>query len=62
MPSKSRIIYMGGAEKEGNRELEYENCPVINFTRDVDQICSAIEYVIKNKENIRKDDLQCFIR
>ena len=49
------IIYMGGAEKEGNRELGYEKCPVINLTRDVDQICSAIECVIKNKENIEDD-------
>lgn len=45
-------IYMGGAEPEGNKELGYENCPVINLTRNVDQICEAIEYIIANKEKI----------
>lgn len=47
-------IYMGGAEPEGNKELEYEECPVINLTRDVDQICEAIEYVIANKNKIEE--------
>lgn len=48
------IIYMGGAEPEGNNELGYKECPVINLTRDVDQICSAIEYIINNKERIEE--------
>lgn len=47
-------IYMGGAEVEGNSELGYENCPVINLTRNVDQICQAIESVIANKERIEE--------
>ena len=47
-------IYMGGAEPEGNKELGYENCPVINLTRNVDQICEAIEYVIANKDKIEE--------
>lgn len=47
-------IYMGGAEPEGNKELEYENCPVINLTRNVNQICEAIEYVIANKDKIEE--------
>lgn len=47
-------IYMGGAEPEGNNELGYIDCPVINLTRDVDQICNAIEYVIANKDRIEQ--------
>lgn len=47
-------IYMGGAEPEGNQELGYEECPVINLTRDVNQICEAIEYVIVNKHRIEE--------
>lgn len=47
-------IYMGGAEPEGNKELGYEDCPVINLTRDVNQICEAIEYVIENKDKIEE--------
>ena len=47
-------IYMGGAEPEGNKELGYEDCPVINLTRDVDQICEAIEYVIAHRDKIEE--------
>ncbi|SEA75374.1 Glycosyltransferase involved in cell wall bisynthesis [Xylanibacter ruminicola] len=47
-------IYMGGAESEGNKELGYEDCPVMNLTKDVDQICSAIEYVIANRDKIEE--------
>ena len=47
-------IYMGGAEPEGNKELGYEDCPVINLTRSVDQICEAIEFVIQNRDKIEE--------
>ena len=39
---------------EGNKELGYEECPVINLTKDVDKICSSIEYVIANREKIEE--------
>ena len=29
---------MGGAEPEGNKELDYEDVPVVNIKADVDQI------------------------
>ena len=53
------IIYMGGAEPEGNNELGYVDCPVINLTKDVDQICSAIEWIIDNKDKIEQLGLTC---
>lgn len=48
------IIYMGGAEPEGNLELQYKDCPVINLTKNVDQICEAIVYVIEHKDQIEE--------
>lgn len=46
-------IVMGGAEPEGNKELGIEGVnPVFNITNNVDQICSQIEYIIKNKDKI----------
>jgi glycosyltransferase involved in cell wall biosynthesis len=45
-------IVLGGAEKEGNEELELLNNPVINIVPDVDQICDAIESLIKNKDSL----------
>ncbi len=48
-------VVMGGAEPEGNRELEIEGVnPVINLKPDVDQVCAQIEYVIKNKDKIEE--------
>lgn len=53
------IIYMGGAEPEGNAELDYVDCPVINLTRNVEQICKAIEHIIANKDRIEEMGLAC---
>lgn len=46
------IVCMGGAEPIGNIELGYEDCPVVNITNNVDQICEAIEYVISRKAEL----------
>lgn len=52
--AKGKIV-MGGAEPEGNRELGIEGVnPVFNLKPDVDQICSQIEYIIKNKDKIEQ--------
>lgn len=52
--AKGKII-MGGAEPEGNKELGIENVnPVFNITNNVNQICSQIEYIIKNKDKIEE--------
>ena len=48
---KGKIV-MGGAEPEGNKELEYEDVPVVNIKADVDQICDAIEDIISRKAEI----------
>ena len=48
---KGKVV-MGGAEPEGNKELEYENVPVINICANVDQICQAIEDLIARKDEI----------
>ena len=48
---KGKII-MGGAEPEGNKELGYEDVPVVNICADVDQICAAIENIISHKDEI----------
>lgn len=48
-------IVMGGAEPEGNVELGISDVnPVFNIEPNVDQICSQIEYIIKNKDKIEK--------
>ncbi len=47
-------VCMGGAEPEGNKELGYKYNPVFNITSDIDQICSQIEYIIKNKDRIEE--------
>lgn len=43
-------IVLGGAEREGNEELGLMDNPVINIVPDVNQICEAIEFLIKNKD------------
>ena len=48
---KGKVV-MGGAEPEGNNELEYEDVPVVNITANVDQICDAIESVIAKKDQL----------
>ncbi len=48
---KGKVV-MGGAEPEGNKELGYEDVPVVNICADVDQICEAIESVIARKDEI----------
>lgn len=48
---KGKVV-MGGAEPEGNKELGYEDVPVINICADVDQICHAIENLIEKKNEI----------
>jgi len=56
--AKGKIV-MGGAEPEGNRELGIEGVnPVFNLKPDVDQICSQIEYIIKNKDKIEQWGLE----
>ena len=50
---KGKIV-MGGAEPEGNKELGYEDVPVVNICADVNQICSAIEDVINKKDEIEE--------
>lgn len=50
---KGKIV-MGGAEPEGNKELEYEDVPVVNIKADVNQICDAIEEVIARKNEIEE--------
>jgi hypothetical protein len=45
-------IVMGGAEPLANIELGYQYNPIYNLTNDVDQICSCIEDVIRNKDEI----------
>ena len=47
-------IVMGGAEKEGNNELDLQDNPVINITPDVDQICNEMEKLIKIKDSFEK--------
>lgn len=48
-------LVMGGAEPDGNKELGIEGVnPVFNITNDVEQICSQIEYIIKNKDKIEE--------
>ena len=54
---KGKVV-MGGAEPEGNKELGYENVPVINIIADVDQICNAIEDLIERKNEIEKLGLE----
>lgn len=52
--AKGKIV-MGGAEPEGNVELGIDGVnPVINIKPDVDQICSQIEFIIKNKDKIEQ--------
>lgn len=52
--AKGKIV-MGGAESEGNRELDIEGVnPVFNLKPDIDQICSQIEYVINNRDKIEE--------
>ena len=48
--AKGKIV-LGGAEKEGNEELELLDNPVINIVPDVNQICDVIEYLINNKDS-----------
>lgn len=48
---KGKIV-MGGAEPEGNKELDYEDVPVVNIKADVDQICNAIEDIISKRDEI----------
>ena len=56
--AKGKIV-MGGAEPEGNKELGIDGVnPVINIKLDVDQICSQIEYIIKNKKIIEQLGLE----
>ena len=56
--AKGKIV-MGGAEPEGNKELGIEGVnPVFNLEHNVDQICSQIEYVIKNKDKIEQWGLE----
>ena len=50
---KGKVV-MGGAEPEGNTELEYEDVPVINICANVDQICKAIENLIDRKNDIKE--------
>lgn len=50
---KGKIV-MGGAEPEGNRELDYEDVPVVNIKADVNQICDAIEDIISKKDKIEE--------
>lgn len=51
---KGKVV-MGGAEPAGNRELGIDGVnPVINLCPDVDQICSCIEDVIKNRDKIEE--------
>lgn len=47
-------VCMGGAEPESNTELGYAYNPVFNITSDVNQICTQIEYIIRNKERIEE--------
>lgn len=56
--AKGKIV-MGGAEPEGNRELEIEGVnPVFNLKPDVDQICEQIEYIIQHKDKIEQWGLE----
>lgn len=47
-------IVMGGAEPIANKELGLEWNPVINLCPDVDQICSSIEMVINQRDQIER--------
>lgn len=51
--AKGKIV-MGGAEPIANKELGLEWNPVYNLCPDVDQICSCMEDVIRNKEQIEE--------
>jgi glycosyltransferase involved in cell wall biosynthesis len=51
--AKGKIV-MGGAEDVASKELEYNFCPAINLTRNVDQIISEIENVIENRNKIEE--------
>lgn len=56
--AKGKIV-MGGAEPEGNKELGIDGVnPVVNIKLDVNQICSQIEYIIKNKNIIEQLGLE----
>lgn len=48
---KGKVV-MGGAEPEGNKELGYENVPVVNIKPDVEQICTEIEKIINKKDHL----------
>ena len=47
-------ICVGGAEPESNNELGYKYNPVVNIKADVNQIASALENIIKNKDKIEE--------
>lgn len=49
--AKGKIV-MGGAEPVANAELGLDWNPVYNLCPDIDQICSCIEDVIKNRDSI----------
>ncbi len=52
--AKGKIV-MGGAEPEGNKELQIDGVnPVFNIKPDVDQICSQIEFIIQHKDRIEE--------
>lgn len=52
--AKGKII-MGGAEPEGNKELDIDGVnPVFNITNNVNQICSQIEHIIEHKDKIEE--------
>ena len=42
-------ITLGGAEISGQKELGYENCPVINITSNVQDIVTKIEELLEHK-------------
>lgn len=48
------IVCMGGAEPVGNKELGYEDCPVVNINNNVNDICSAIEDIISKSDQLEE--------
>lgn len=51
--AKGKIV-MSGAEPEVIKELEVENCPIINIRPDVNDIVNKLEMLIENKQNIEQ--------
>lgn len=51
--AKGKIV-MSGSEPEGLKELEINNCPIINITPNIKQIINQFEKILENKKQIEE--------